>query len=357
MTAALKEAFAKNQIKAIEDMMAKAHNALRWHEDREVSRILKAYDEATKKIIQDLQALITDRFGGRKPNYEDFQRLRLDIEAARIIAARIREMNEEVGSQMEDALVKMFKDTYNRSLWVVDQTTPPNIEPRYSMPTETMIRQFVGAPWRGAQFSQRIGAINDIMARDIQTELTNAMLAGEGAYELGRRIRNMVGIDEEERLATRPRASRAKWRADMIARTEMIRASRLAQAKVLSDNKDIIEDMVWKAFSDHRLCPFCEERDGKTKEEVKKLIKRNRPPGQSELAEEPPAHPHCRCVWIPVPKSWKKMMTKELAAKVKFADQLEMKYRDPETGEIERWEPEDFDEWQRKYLSDDERGF
>lgn len=73
-------------------------------------------------------------------------------------------------------------------------------------------------------------------------------------------------------------------RALMIARTESLRAYRLATQETYKANSDIIRKWQWVASKSRRTCLNCLSRDGSLWELEKPL----------------PAHPSCRCVAIPV---------------------------------------------------------
>jgi SPP1 gp7 family putative phage head morphogenesis protein len=193
-------------------------------------------------------------------------------------------------------------------------------------------------PWKGAMFSERLGVINDKMARNIQILTDNAMVNGWSVPDLSQAIREEVGIPLEERLLTRPRASSAKSRADMISRTEMMRAADLAKEKLYKDNKALVKDERWLASDLPNVCDECDMNNGKL---------------FSDLGVRPSLHPRCACTGIPVLKSWGELLGPQFKDMRDMGiDEFEMKYPDPKSWREEKMNPkivsvdvQPYDEW------------
>lgn len=344
---------AKSQKQAIAELGAKVERALRWNEKQEVEALLKRYEKGLRSITTDLERFYDRYAHGGKLTYGDYLRFRMDHQVAKLAGDRLEELGVDLVRDLEKSVTDQFTEAYNRYSYVMDVTTPPNIDIDYRMPHALTIKQTLAGEWKAAMFSERIGLITRDARATIQSEFERALVQGDSAYDLGRRIRSSVGIAEDEKLVTRPLAGRAKWRADMIARTELMRGSNLAHRKVYLDNKDIVEDRTWTTRPENqylrgrrRLCDLCLARKDKTEDEVAKIAKRQGKP------LEPPIHPHCSCLWRLEPKAWKDLMTKDLAAKVKFADEYEMKYRDPSSGETMNYTPPDYEAWKKQYIDE-----
>lgn len=101
--------------------------------------------------------------------------------------------------------------------------------------------------------------------------VSESYLQGESISKISRKIRTEV-------------IPLTKTRADMVARTETIRAYN--RAAINQYQRYGVKKFVWIFAGDERSCPICEERDGATYEigEV----------------DEPPIHPNCRCTIYPV---------------------------------------------------------
>lgn len=80
-----------------------------------------------------------------------------------------------------------------------------------------------------------------------------------------------------------------RWRAENIARTEMLEAHRKAARVTREANKDLLSGWVWSADLSSRTCPACLSMHG------------TRWPATED---GPNGHPSCRCAAIPVTLSW-----------------------------------------------------
>jgi SPP1 gp7 family putative phage head morphogenesis protein len=335
----------RSQVRAIQRMTDRMAASLRWQEDRLVSELLKQYDQFGDDMARDVSAMYDRVFRGQPPSLTLWEKVNADAMARQMIYDHLQRLNVNVTRGLEDTLATTWRSAYNMGAWSIDEATPPKIDINYELPPDPFVRAYVGAPWQGAQFSQRIGVINDAMARDIQTQLTASIMAGEGSYDAADKIKNLVGMEDGEFLKSRPNISRAKWRADMIARTEIIRASRQAQQFVYDQNRDLIEDLVWVAYEgDSRTCERCRDLNGKTQAEVEAM----------GYVFDQPAHPNCRCTRLPKMKTWQDLLgpdAKDMPETVADA----MAIPDGEGGR--KWQtPQEFDTWADKYLTPYEKG-
>lgn len=83
-------------------------------------------------------------------------------------------------------------------------------------------------------------------------------------------------------------------RADVIARTETMRASNEGQSQLWGQAVDAglltgLEQKEWITTPDDRLCPICEPMDGET------VGLNERFSVEGDSIDGPPAHPSCRC--------------------------------------------------------------
>lgn len=150
----------------------------------------------------------------------------------------------------------------------------------------------------GAKF---IPAVNDETSENIRRTLTEGVDAGESISKLRERVQDVY------RDAT-------TYRAERIARTEVLRASNFATEEAYRQS-NVVEAKEWLTAHDERVCPWCGPMDGKTIElndafadkgdtitgtnENGKKVRLNI--GLSDV-QAPPLHPNCRCTLIPVLK-------------------------------------------------------
>ena len=127
-----------------------------------------------------------------------------------------------------------------------------------------------------------LDGISSSMSTKMNRILAQGMAEGRSAKYIGKRLAAEVkGI--------------SKSRGLMIARTEIINAHAEGQLDAFS-NLGIDElgvEAEWSTAGDERVCPQCDAMNGQTftVEEARGLI---------------PAHPNCRCSWIPAETKKKK---------------------------------------------------
>lgn len=143
-----------------------------------------------------------------------------------------------------------------------------------------------------ASVYDKLQGVTDAMRNQIAQILTYGMIAGKTPEEIAMDLRAVIDGTNMTELQISKIIGRfvpAKLRADMIARTEIIRAFHLAAVeeyrqwgvlgiKVLGE---------WRTVHDGKTCSSCASMEGKvfTLNEIEFMI---------------PAHPHCRCFVLPV---------------------------------------------------------
>jgi SPP1 gp7 family putative phage head morphogenesis protein len=129
------------------------------------------------------------------------------------------------------------------------------------------------------------------MDAQISRVLAQGMIDGDGPALIARKLISIINGDGVDKLGIRDTLGRfipAKYRAEMLARTEIIRAHHLATIQEYR-NWGVLGITVqgeWKTAGDDRVCDQCASMEGKvfTLDEIEPMI---------------PAHPLCRCLALP----------------------------------------------------------
>lgn len=125
------------------------------------------------------------------------------------------------------------------------------------------------------QSFEQLRGVTAEMSRQIQAELIRGIAEGLGSEEIGRRLGDRV-----DRIG--------RTRGEIIARTETIRA--FAEATLTRYERHGVSQVgalvEWRTAGDTGVCAICHEFSGQvfTIAEARGLL---------------PAHPRCRCCWIP----------------------------------------------------------
>jgi SPP1 gp7 family putative phage head morphogenesis protein len=137
--------------------------------------------------------------------------------------------------------------------------------------------------------------ITNAMDLQISRVLAQGIADGDNPHLLARKLVSTIngtGMGELGITDTLGRFVPATSRADMLARTEIIRAH--AEAQLIEYKNWAVEGVALKAefvtAGDERVCSICESMQG----QVFKL---------EEASGIIPVHPRCRCAWIPFKQS------------------------------------------------------
>jgi len=128
--------------------------------------------------------------------------------------------------------------------------------------------------------------------------------AGRAGETLKQSLGISVGQGEDIAKATRRAAAAlGKSRREMasIVRTAMQTAANKAHQAYQDENEDVFKGVQWVATLDTRTCPVCGPLDGKI------WTYEDDPEAEGLVSDMPPLprHPNCRCVSVPVTKSWR----------------------------------------------------
>ena len=133
--------------------------------------------------------------------------------------------------------------------------------------------------------------ITSAMSLQISKVLSQGLIDGDGPRLLARKLIgtiNGAGMGDLGLTDTLGRFIPAQRRAEMLARTEVIRAHHIATIQEYRNwaVEGVIVKAEWMTAGDDRVCPKCAALEGKifTLDEIEPLI---------------PLHPMCRCIALP----------------------------------------------------------
>ncbi|MFA7329791.1 MAG: phage minor head protein [Candidatus Delongbacteria bacterium] len=140
---------------------------------------------------------------------------------------------------------------------------------------------------------QLLGKLSDDLVAGIKGAVQVGIAQGEGPAKIARRIGGIVKDPEEFRQAGKTVFKTVQQRAELIARSEVMRAYN--QGALKFETRVGIRRGRWLTAGDERTCPDCGPLDGK----------------EFDLVDLPsqPLHPACRCTHVPADIS--QLLTKE----------------------------------------------
>jgi len=192
---------------------------------------------------------------------------------------------------MEAKLYEQLRDFSKvESAWLIK--TLENINPvavDFVAPSANIIKALVkNQPMEGALVKDWFNKLSKDTAFNINRQIQNGMIEGEGIEDIVRRIKGTRAAQYTDGILN---ASRNHIRA--IVRTAVSNVAHTAREETYKANMDMIKGVQIIATLDTRTCLECMNLDGKL----------------FEVGEgrRPPFHHGCRCSDAPVLKSWKEL--------------------------------------------------
>jgi len=206
---------------------------------------------------------------------------------------------QQIGAAIENAWTNMYvADSYKRGILRARTEMIAAGLPVPSIDASGGLDAVFGTPFHmdrvGVLFTRvfaELTGVTDVMASHIAQILAQGMIDGDGPALLARKMISAIDGSGAGTLGITDTLGRfipAKRRAEMIARTELIRAHHLATIQEYR-NWGLLNIRVkaeWKTAGDDRVCVRCASLEGKifTLDEIEPMI---------------PLHPLCRCIALP----------------------------------------------------------
>jgi len=127
-----------------------------------------------------------------------------------------------------------------------------------------------------------VGDVHRELSDGIKRTILSGVATGKGADDIVRDLGKVIEDKESFRHAGSKVFSKAQYRMEMIARTEVLRAHN--QGRIKFHQQVGVQRLEWVAMEDERMCPVCGGFDGK-------VFDTDHFPTQ-------PAHPNCRCTSV-----------------------------------------------------------
>jgi len=242
----------------------------------------RAYRAASKASIRELQAL-EGRIAEREANGEppsatiEFMRQRI-ISNIEELGQNLKKFSIEgakitADGQLESAI--LANEATQRLVETAAGKKPANVSVGLgwtNLPDETL-QTFVGMAGDGSPLAELFDTIPQFVTDAMKLSLAQGISLGESPRTVARRLQRVAMVGQS--------------RAETIARTEMIRASREAQRQLYTENP-AVTGFRRQATQDARVCLACLALSG-TLQKTDEIM---------------PSHPNCRCVMIPETLSW-----------------------------------------------------
>lgn len=209
----------------------------------------------------------------------------------RVLLDTFREINRDAHVSLERDLtselasVATYEAGFQRDLvlealpvrW--DMVTPP---------AETLKAAVVARPFQGRLLSEWVSELSEGKSRRLRDAIRLGVVQGETVDQIVKRVRGTKALSYRDGVMEIGRRG-----AEAMVRTAVAHTTTVAREALYEANRDVIAKEQWVSTLDTRTCTQCMSLDGKTFEIGKGI--------------RTPAHIGCRCIRIPVTKSWKEL--------------------------------------------------
>jgi len=247
--------------------------AKRWDNINGLKDALGTIGDGIKKRFD---ILVTEARVGKYEEREIIQRLSILTQEIKRFANSI---GYDIEAQLRTQLSDLYKESYYRTAWQFDIGTPEKTLVKFAQLSDDQIRAAISQPFKGSMFSDRLFTIGDDAARLIQKDVTQGILLGRPIDATAEEIYTRFGDAGAGYMS----------RAQLIARTETIRARELARDQLYRENADLIEEERWVSMES--ACEICDPLDDTV----------------TDLQPILDTHPNCVCTKRAVLKPWEQL--------------------------------------------------
>lgn len=262
------------------DLLAWRAKLLRY-ETKEAQRVQRAY----LYHFKDLEQAVRDAVSGRATAAEVMPK----------VQAVLAEASRWVAEHLEDELTTLLAADYEKVTMILAEHWPgglqrvaeakgidskiPNVlyKPMRRKDAEAIVFGKV----KGKNWKARIDKISPTRAKKVRATIAHGISKGQGMAPIARSVRKQMKM--------------AGYEASRLVRTEVQRVTTSAAEAAYQANKDIIKALLYTATFDTRTCEVCGDLDGtewNIEDNTKPVV---------------PQHPNCRCLYLPVTKTFKEL--------------------------------------------------
>jgi len=214
-----------------------------------IREIRNYYREAERRITKRLELLVNEieqwqreRPDEQLPVWWLFERERLQS-LQKQIEQELARFSERATTRIEEEQRRLVE----RAEWDAETLArvglgepPPGVTVTWARLPESALEQMVGHLQDGSPLRELLDALGPAASETICRELISGLALGQNPRDVAHRIRDALDGNRK--------------RAELIARTEMLRAYREATRQSYQANGDVVKGWVWHAARDDRTC-------------------------------------------------------------------------------------------------------
>jgi len=199
----------------------------------------------------------------------------------------IEQQAEVFTSKLENGLKQSIKDliTHEGELFTRDMKRAISVKFNYTIPAPEVIeRAVLSMPVDSGHLFEELMKRYDQLTKDyVISEIRAGIISGEGTKEMVHRLSGDASLLSIQAAS-----------AERMVRSVVMHTMNTARLELYKANRDVIKSVQYVATLDTKTCPVCGTLDGKVWD-------------LDEQHPNPPMHYNCRCVLVPITKSWREL--------------------------------------------------
>lgn len=244
-----------------------------------LAKLIKLLDKADAEIVAKLLA----RGATLEGSYAS-KRLEALLDTLRTIN---RDAHAAMGKDLRTELLALARYETGFQKDLLNSALPVSWD--FVTPTAETLKAVVTArPFQGRLLKEWVSDLGDAKAKRLRDAIRMGVVQGETVDQIVRRVRGTAALGYKDGIMQVGRRG-----AEALVRTAVAHTTTAARDSLYAANRDLIDEEQWVATLDTRTCLECGELDGQ-----------KFPVGEGTKT---PAHIGCRCVRVPVVKSWREL--------------------------------------------------
>lgn len=281
--------------KYIDNQLKRQYERARRSIQRDIDSFYMRFAEGNEISLSDARKMLSsDELEDFKMSVEEFTRLaknnpdgrwtkKLDNMSYKVRVSRLEALMTQVEAEiqslnmgqlesMTELLSEGYQETYYRTMFELQKGSGIGVS--FAKVDTKQVKKIIETPWLERNYSERIWGDNARLVRQLETEITQAIIRGDSHQKTAKIIADRMGV--------------AYRNASRLVRTEMS----YIQGEATFDSyreSGVVEKYQFLATLDERTCSICGPLDGKVFALSEKEVGIN----------YKPLHPNCRCDSVP----------------------------------------------------------
>jgi len=241
--------------RAIQETEAYIRSRLWALEESAVNELYAIYRDSFERMAGRLRNVAAQYGAGETWSASDLTfRTRTEAALAQI-GGELESLNSAAMDATLRASVRGYQAGYYGGAWQLEEGLRNGLPLEIPILPTDAIRAAILEPYVGLTFVDRFLDARNEFERALRRALVESQIEGESIYLAQKRLADALGVEIGRRTAAARAANNAYfYRTELIARTEILRASNNGALAIYERNQDVLRGWQWTATKDERTC-------------------------------------------------------------------------------------------------------